>query len=97
LRRPRFGFGLALAGLGVAERGLLATFGGEDLRLLLTLGAQDLGGAQPSASRICARFSRSAFICRAIALDDVGGRADVLDLDPGDLDAPTASRVVDRR
>ena len=49
--------------------------------------------AQPSASRICARFSRSAFICRRHAVDEIARRIDVLDLDARDLDAPGLRRL----
>ena len=57
LRGARLGFGGALARLGVAEGGLAPAFG-------LAAPARCLAG--PSASRIWARLSRSAFICRAI-------------------------------
>ena len=65
----RLGLGLreALARLGVAERGLAAAFGFEDLRLLLRLrpsGSRTAAGLRPC--RISARFSRSACICRPI-------------------------------
>src|SRR5690606_13533103 len=41
LRRLGFGFGLAFAGFGLAERRLALAFGREDRALLFTLGAQD--------------------------------------------------------
>ena len=49
----------------------------------------------PSACKMSARFSRSAFICRPIACDQIGRRHDVLDLDAVDLDAPGRDRGVD--
>ena len=48
----------------------------------------------PSAVRIMARFSRSAFICRSIDSWIDGGRVDGLDLDAGDADAPAAGDLV---
>ncbi len=48
----------------------------------IAFGFKDLG----------ALFSRSAFICRAIASDDVGWRGEILDLDPCDFDAPGMGR-----
>ncbi len=69
-----------LARLGVAEGGFAAALGLEDLRLLLALGLEDFRRPRlPSASRIWARFSRSAFICRPIALTmSAGGRMSLI-------------------
>ena len=66
--------GGALAGFGFAERGFRAL----GLRILpcFSPSARRISdGRAPSASRIEARFSRSAFICRVMALTmSAGGR-----------------------
>jgi hypothetical protein len=80
--------GQALPGFGIAERRFLATFGGEDLRLLVALGLEDCGLAQPFRLQ-----HRRAFLALGLHLaghraGEVGRRQDVLDLDAGDLEAP---------
>jgi hypothetical protein len=79
--RLGLGLGLALAGFGIAEGGFAAAFGLKDRALLLAFGAQDLAARMPSASRIWARFSRSAFIWRAMALEmSAGGRMSLISI-----------------
>ena len=87
-RRPRLRLGEALARLGVAEGGLAPA-----------LGLEDQACFSPSALRICdcPRALRLEDLGALLALglhlpghgvDEVARRRDVLDLDPGHLDAP---------
>src|SRR5262249_42526074 len=50
---------------------------------------------RPSASRIWARLSRSAFIWRAMLVDEIARRGDILDLDARDLHAPGLGGRID--
>jgi hypothetical protein len=94
-RRLGLGLGRTLAGLGVAESGLAAAFGLQDLALLGALGAQDF--RLPLAFRlknVCA-LDTFGFHLPAHRLDEVGRRHDVLDLDAVDLQSPRRHRGVD--
>jgi hypothetical protein len=91
----RLGFGGALARLGLAEG-----------RFLFALGLQDRWPASRPRRAGCGGAKafgledRGALLALGLHLprhrgDDVGRRADVLDLDAGDLDAPCLGRLVD--
>ena len=90
-----FGFGFALARFGVAEGGFAAAFGLQDLALLLTLGTQDFGGAGTFGIEDVGALFAFGLHLAAHGADDVGGRADVLEFDAGDLDAPGVGRLID--
>lgn len=87
--------GLTFAGFGLQERGLASTFGFEDLRLLLAFGGQDRRCPQALGFEDLCALDPLGFHLARHGGHQVGGWADVLDLDPGDLDAPRRRRLVD--
>ena len=82
--------------LGLEDARLRRALGAQDLALLLALGGEDLADCLvPSAVRIMARRSRSAFICFSIESWTDGRRVDRLELDAVDPDAPLAGVLVE--
>ncbi|MNI68777.1 hypothetical protein D3C73_1244880 [compost metagenome] len=87
--------GLPLPGFGLQKGGLPTAFGFEDLRLLLAFGSQDRCGTQAFGLEDLCTLDSFGFHLPTHRRHQVGGWADVLDLDPGDLDAPRRGRFID--
>src|SRR5450830_80852 len=95
LGRPGFGFGLALTGLGLQEGRLPGALGFEYLRLLLAFGGEDRRGAQAFGFEDLRALDPFGLHLPGHGRHQVGGWADVLDLDAGHLDPPRRGRFVD--
>ena len=89
------GLGGALAGLGIAESGLAPSLGGENDGLLLAFGLEDRRLAVAFGHQNGGALVPLGLHLAGHRLDKVARRVDVLDLDPGHLDAPGHGRLVD--
>src|ERR1700712_41780 len=95
LRRAGLGFGLPFAGFGFQERRLTLALGFKNLCLFLALGSEDRRGAKAFGLENLRAFDPFGFHLAGHGRHQISRRADVLDLDAGDLDAPRRGGFID--
>ncbi|PAV66231.1 hypothetical protein WR25_24882 [Diploscapter pachys] len=96
-RRFRLGLRCPFARFGIAIGRLTPSLGFEDPRLLLAFCPQDFRSARALGLQDVGALLALGLHLPAHGGDDIGRRADVLDLDAGDLDPPGHRRMIDHR